>query len=102
MLYLWQVPHFWLLQARHADDYRRAGIPLFAVRPGQFGLWLVALTATALMLPAFGIIGHQAAYWYGFFPVFLLIMVLCRFERPLISYLNLFPVLITVTLLVQG
>jgi protoheme IX farnesyltransferase len=101
ILYLWQVPHFWLLQARHADDYRRAGIPLFAVRPNLFGLWLVALTATTLMLPAFGIIRHQAAYWYGLFPIILFIMVLCRWERPLFSYLNIFPVLVALTLLVQ-
>ena len=102
MFFIWQIPHFWLLQIRHAEDYRRAGIPLFPIRPGIFGLWFVALTASALMLPAFGIIGRQAAYWYGLFPTLLLIMVLCRWERPLFSYLNLFPVLVTLTLLVQG
>jgi heme o synthase len=102
LFFIWQIPHFWLLQERHAADYRRAGIPLFAIRPGLFGLWLVALTATALMLPAFGIIGHNAAYWYALFPSLLLIMALCRCERSLFSYLNLFPVLVTLTLLIQG
>ena len=100
LFFIWQIPHFWLLQERHAADYRRAGIPLFAIRKGLFGLWLVALTATALMLPAFGLIGHHAAYWYGFFPAILLIMVLWRCERSL-SYLNLFPVLVSLTLLIQ-
>jgi heme o synthase len=99
---IWQMPHFWLLQERHAADYRRAGIPLFEIRQGLFGLWLVALTATALMLPAFGIIGHNAAYWYGLFPPILLIMGLCRCERPLLSCLNLFPLLVTLTLFIQG
>jgi len=101
LFFIWQIPHFWLLQVRHAADYRLAGIPLFAIRRGLFGLWLVALTATALMLPAFGVIGHSAAYWYGLFPSLLFIMVLCRLERPLFSYLNLFPVLMTLTLLIQ-
>jgi protoheme IX farnesyltransferase len=102
LFFVWQIPHFWLLQKRHADDYRRAGIPLFAIRPGLFGLWLVALTATALMLPVFGIIGNHAAYWYGFSLILLLAMGLIRCERPLFPYLNLFPVLVTLTLLIQG
>jgi protoheme IX farnesyltransferase len=102
LFFIWQVPHFWLLQKRHADDYQRAGIPLFAVRQELFGLWLVALTATALMLPAFGIIGHHAAYWYVLFSSLLLIMALCRCERSLFSCLNLFPLLVTLTLLIQG
>jgi protoheme IX farnesyltransferase len=101
MFFIWQIPHFWLLQARHADDYRRAGIPLFAIRRGLFGLWLVALTAAVLMLPVFGIIGHQAAYWYVLFTVTLFAMALCRWERPLFSYLNFFPALVTLALLVQ-
>jgi protoheme IX farnesyltransferase len=101
MFFLWQIPHFWLLQKRHADDYRRAGIPLFTIRPGLFGLWLLALTATALMLPAFGIIGHYAAYWYGLFLSILLVMARCRSEWSLFSYLNLFPVLVTLILLIQ-
>jgi protoheme IX farnesyltransferase len=102
ILYLWQVPHFWLLQARHADDYRRAGILLFVIRPGHFGLWLVALTSTSLMLPAFGIIGHHAAYWYGIFLSILFVTGMSRREHSLFSYLNLFPVLVTLTLLIQG
>ena len=100
LFFIWQIPHFWLLQERHAADYRRAGIPLFAIRPGLFSLWLVALTATALLLPAFGIVGHHAAYWYGLFPFILFIMALCRCEWSLFSYLNVFPVLVTLTLLI--
>jgi len=102
LFFIWQIPHFWLLQERHAADYRRAGIPLFAIRPGLFGLWLVALTAATLLLPAFGIIGHHAATWYVLFPLILLIMVLCRWKRPLFPYLNLFPLLVTLTLLIQS
>ena len=99
---IWQIPHFWLLQERHASDYRQAGIPLFAIRPGLFGLWLVALTATALMLPALGIIGHHMEFWYCFFPAILLILALYRSERSLFSYLNLIPVLVTIMLIIQG
>ena len=102
LFFIWQIPHFWLLQERHADDYHRAGIPLFAIRPGLFGLWLVALTATAMMLPALGIIGHYMEFWYCIFSVILLILALYRCKRPLFSYLNLIPVLVTIMLLIQG
>ena len=102
MFFIWQIPHFWLLQARHADDYRRAGIPLFVVSPGHFGLWLAALTSTALMLPAFGILGHHAAYGFGISLSILLVMGMRRREHSVFSYLNLFPVLVTLTLFIQG
>jgi len=101
LFFIWQIPHFWLLQKRYADDYRRAGIPLFAIRQGFLVLWLVALTVTALMLPAFGIIGHYPAYWHGLFPVLLLIMSFSRFERSFFSCMNFFPALVTLTLLIQ-
>jgi protoheme IX farnesyltransferase len=48
VFYLWQVPHFWLLQERHRDDYRRAGFPtLESHLPGHLyrpllGLWVGA------------------------------------------------------------
>ena len=102
LFFIWQVPHFWLLQSRYGDDYRRADIPLYAIRSGHFGIWLVALTAAALMLPAFGIIEHQTAHWYGLFISVLLVAGLCRRERIIFSYLTLFPVLVTLTLFIQG
>lgn len=98
VLFLWQIPHFWLLQERHGADYRRAGVPLVAAGPGLFGLWIVALTAATLMLPAFGVIGRPAALWYAVFPAPLLLLALTRFRRPLFIYLNLFPLLVTLVL----
>jgi protoheme IX farnesyltransferase len=101
LLYLWQIPHFWLFQRRHAADYRSAGIPLFCppVREaGPFWLWMAALIAAAMLLPAFGIIGQHAAIWYVLFPLPLAVISLVRSERFLFSYLNLFPLLVTVTL----
>ena len=101
LLYLWQIPHFWLFQRRHAADYRSAGIPLFCppVREAcLFWLWMLALIAAAMLLPAFGIIGRHVAIWYAVFPLPLAVISLARSERLLFPYLNLFPLLVTVTL----
>jgi len=107
LLYLWQIPHFWLFQRRHADEYRGAGIPLFNVGHtesspfGFFRLWLVALVAVAMLLPAFGIIGPRVSVWYALAPVLLVIMSGFRAESTLFPYLNLFPLLVTLLIFIQ-
>jgi len=104
VLYLWQIPHFWLLQRRHADDYRRAGFPLFAppAKPSGtaplFQLWTVAMIAGALMLPAFGVIGRPAAPWCAAFFAPLIVTCFKRFEPALFACVNLFPLLVTLVL----
>ena len=106
VLYLWQVPHFWLLQQRHAEDYRRAGIPLFAPAAGGRGaaslcrLWLAAMLAAAMMLPAFGVLSGSAALWGAVFCVPLLLTACKRSEPALFVCINLFPVLLTLALFV--
>lgn len=104
LLYLWQIPHFWLFQRRHAADYRQAALPLVAAGiegsapPLLFRLWVVALIAAAMLLPAFGVIAPSAALWYAAFPLPLVLMLLMRAEKMLFSYLNVFPVLVTLAL----
>jgi len=57
---LWQVPHFWLLALRHAEDYARGGLPTPAARfsPAQMTrvafVWTLATACSALLLPVFG------------------------------------------------
>jgi protoheme IX farnesyltransferase len=98
VLFLWQIPHFWLLQERHRADYRQAGVPLVAVGECLFGLWIVALTTATLMLPAFGAIGRPASLWYAAFPVPLLLLALMRSRKSLFICLNLFPLQLTLVL----
>lgn len=107
LLYLWQIPHFWLFQRRHAADYRAAGFPLLASAtrdssfPGIFGLWIGALVTASMLLPAFGLISHGTALWYALFPLPLIALTLLRFEKVLFSYLNLFPLLVTLMIFAQ-
>jgi heme o synthase len=104
ILYLWQIPHFWLLQRRYACDYQRAGFPLF-VPPAEgdgpgplFRLWMVALMAGTLMLPAFGMIARHAPFWSAAFLIPLIITSFRRWEPAHFVCLNLFPLLVTLAL----
>lgn len=107
LLFLWQVPHFWLYQQRHQNDYNQAGIPLFFSRnrgSGQspfFWVWIIALSAGALLLPAFGIIERPLAQWYVAFPLSLVPIALFFTDRLLFRYLNLFPLVVSIILLIQ-
>ena len=62
LIYLWQLPHFWRLADRHADDYRRAGLPVLqdCLSPRLTRLarlsWTLALVAVSLQLPLFGLL----------------------------------------------
>ena len=105
IMYLWQVPHFWLLQRRHEEDYRRAGFCLFNPSGSERSIipiclvWVAAMIATALMLPAFGIIKlHQVAGIAALLVAVVLGMGRKR-ERALFACLNLFPLLLTVALM---
>ena len=100
-MFLWQALHFWLLQRRHMDDYRRAGFPLLPMgregtKPsGLFLLWSAALLSGTLLLPVFGLISPRAVHWYPIFPLSLALLILIRSERALFAYLNLFPLLMS-------
>lgn len=107
LLFLWQIPHFWLFQRRHAEDYRRAGIPLrccegiFAGNSPFFWLWTVALCAGAMLLPAFGLIVRPGALWYALFPLPMVFFSLYRSGQLLFPYINCFPLLVTLLLVIQ-
>lgn len=104
LLYLWQVPHFLLLQRRHQEEFKRAGFLLFDL-PGSrlpttllLGLWSTAVIAAAMMLPLFGLLRVTPLFFS--LPLYLLfpICLLKRPERLLFNYLNMLPLLITVAL----
>jgi protoheme IX farnesyltransferase len=106
LLFLWQVPHFWLLQQHHHNDYLQAGIPLFLSRHGEtdepfFRLWMAALCAGALLLPAFGIITGPLALCYTLFPLALLSITLISPDRLHFRLLNLFPLVLSLSFLIQ-
>jgi protoheme IX farnesyltransferase len=60
-LFIWQIPHFWLLMLKYGDEYRIAGFPvmtdIFNIR--QFRniilAWMIGATGTSLFLVFSGI-----------------------------------------------
>lgn len=105
LLFIWQIPHFWLLQERYKEDYTRAGIPIIGIeetpisKNSLFMLWLTAFIAIAMLLPTLNIIASPAADWFAFLLVPLIVLALMRSGKALFMYLNLYPLLVTMILL---
>lgn len=67
-LFLWQVPHFWLLLLARREEYEQAGLPgptsLFG--PAQLRritfAWTMAMAVVSLGFPVFGIARHPLAF----------------------------------------
>jgi heme o synthase len=104
LLYLWQVPHFLLLQRRHQEEFQRAGLLLFDLPGPHFPttlllvLWSTAVMAAATMLPLFGLLRVPPLIFSLPFSLLFPILLLKRPERLLCNYLSMLPLLITVLL----
>jgi len=73
-VFLWQVPHFWLLALLHEEDYKNAGFPvlsdLFSLSQMKkiiFG-WIVAASLSSILIMIFGIVTQ-------YFSIFLIILL---------------------------
>jgi len=69
LFFLWQIPHFWLLLLRNAEQYEKAGLPaLTSIFPKVLLaritlLWIAAAAVASLAMPLFGIV--HSSYTYG-------------------------------------
>ena len=63
-IFIWQMPHFWLLMLAWRDDYRKAGLPSMTDQFTTVQLksvilgWLVASAGSSFLLLNFGLIHH--------------------------------------------
>ncbi|WP_415061320.1 protoheme IX farnesyltransferase [Bdellovibrio sp.] len=59
IMFLWQMPHFWVLAVRYKEDYAKGGIPTLPVALGmektlfQIGLYTFVYVGVALAAPMF-------------------------------------------------
>ena len=82
LIYLWQLPHFWLLALQHIEEYRLAGIPVLPLSHGYRTTGFLTMAASAALVPLSLIFslsaGHEpsfavmlaAAYCYFIFLVY--------------------------------
>jgi heme o synthase len=86
-LFIWQVPHFWLLMLKYAEDYRLAGFPVMTdiMEERQFRniimAWMIAATGTSLAMTL-------AGFWIH--PVTRLIIVLMNITVLSIVFFHLY------------
>jgi protoheme IX farnesyltransferase len=68
LFFVWQVPHFWLLAAKHHDDYRAAGFPTAVESFGPVGFrrvlfvwWMMTVFCGIFAAVIFGV--QHLAVW---------------------------------------
>lgn len=83
-VFMWQIPHFWLLMLIYGDDYEKAGFPTifkifnhYLVRLWTFG-WIVAACIASLLFPIFHMVSGKSIFYtiLGFQAVVLFYSVL--------------------------
>jgi heme o synthase len=58
-LFIWQIPHFWLLMLKYGKEYEQAGFPTInqATNPDSLKIiilsWIIGTSASSLMVPMF-------------------------------------------------
>ncbi|MEJ5265913.1 MAG: protoheme IX farnesyltransferase [Bacteroidales bacterium] len=84
-LFFWQIPHFWILLLKFADDYERAGyasikrvFPLENLRWITFP-WIMITTVFSLSFPVVGLIRSTAIVWLIVFANIVLIIMFVRY-----------------------
>jgi heme o synthase len=73
-MFVWQIPHFWLLLLLYGEDYQKGGFPVLSKVFSSDQLkritfsWLIATVLIALLVPMF-------LYMYNFFTMPLIIII---------------------------
>ncbi len=83
ILFLWQMPHFWSLAIKYAEDYKKAHIPVLPAILGRqktlyhIGLYIFTYTAVAIASPWF----VDAHFFYVFLVLPFAFILLYEFFR---------------------
>jgi len=115
-MFLWQIPHFWLLSIRYADDYRHAKIPSFnlvvnksLINPILF-IWVLCSAFSTMLFPYFGLITFSGLTFalmlldISIIGYFALIVFNKRILKPRVAFLVLtgFQTVIFILLIFQA
>ena len=87
-LFLWQIPHFWLILFYYNSDYKDAGFPAITnsfsiskIKTIVF-VWIIATCFSTLLLPVYNLISSQV---FVYFLVFINIITIFIFYSKLLK-----------------
>lgn len=69
IIFIWQLPHFWLLALDCRDQYAQAGIPVLPLTHGESLTKALTLTAALLLLPVTLALGRFGALSFAYLAV---------------------------------
>jgi heme o synthase len=112
-LFLWQMPHFWMLTLKYGHEYRNAGFPVLTDFFSEFQIktvvmgWMTASSGASMMLVFFKILHHPALGYaiFGLNVALLLLMAWQLFITAAIRYrlifiaANLFMMIVMLSLI---
>jgi heme o synthase len=98
-LFMWQIPHFWLLSLYFSDDYKAAGYPTLSDKFSEIQIkritvvWIAALTVFSLLVPFYfmnsGILLQISLVVWSIWLLFNSLKLFLKGKYK-ISYMNLF------------
>ncbi len=98
LLFLWQMPHFWILAIKFQDDYHKGGVPVLPLKIGNentkfhMGMYLFCYLGLAFMAPLFvfsGVIATIVIWSFVLLVLAMFIRYIKKEEKWLLFFLTL-------------
>ena len=115
-LFLWQMPHFWLLLLLFEQDYNKAGFVMLNrwLNINQIGrvtfVWIVSLAVITMIVPFYGVINNLVILILFFIAQLILVynsrfLIAKQLDRKLIRktfmFINIYVLLILILILID-
>lgn len=94
-LFIWQIPHFWLLMLKYGNEYEAAGFPTMnqVVNPSNLRIiifsWVIATSFSCILIPIFLVNSTWAFFITIFFLNILFVAIFIKFSFGKVVELNL-------------
>jgi protoheme IX farnesyltransferase len=112
-IFIWQMPHFWMMTLKYGDEYRKAGFPVLNDLFRDIWIkvlvmsWMAASSCVSIMFVYFGILKHPVL-GFGIMITNILLLLIMAYQLFLASSMryrlifisaNLFMLLVIITLI---
>lgn len=115
-LFLWQMPHFWLLTLKYGHEYQKAGFPVLTGLFTELQIktivmaWMIASSCASVLLVYFRIL-HLPAFGFGLIGLNIVLLLFIAYQlfitavmryRLIFIAANLFMMFVMISLIVDG